>query len=374
MFHVEHEHFGVYVHVPFCVSKCGYCDFYRVTDFRLVNEYIDAVRREIEQSAVMNASPSTIYVGGGTPSSLKSAGLQKLLNVISECFDFTNLKEFTVECNPDDVTEELAYVLVSNGVNRVSMGAQSLNDEMLRFMGRRHNSQQVRDAISNLRSCGLSNISVDSIFGLPSLPNYDYASDIDDFISLGVPHLSAYALSYESESRFSKMLDDGKLSPLPDDDVASQYDLLTVKLASAGYAHYEISNYAMPGFEAVHNSSYWNHTPYYGFGPAASSFYNATRKTNMHDVCKYSSSLNFESAAETETLSESELFEEVVMLRLRTSNGLELSEVPQKFQSAFKSKCRVEIENGNLEIISNNRVRIPEHRWFVSDSIIRRLV
>ena len=372
MFHVEQSSFGVYIHVPFCKSKCGYCDFCRVTDLSLVDEYLRALSDEVAGSPVTGLRPKTIYIGGGTPSVLGVRGVDKLLKIVNERLDLNAVEEFTVECNPDDVDDELSSVLVSAGVDRVSMGAQSLQDDMLRFLGRRHTADRVLRAVDSLRRAKIMNISVDCIFGLPELSGYDAETDFCRFVDLGVEHLSAYALSYESGSRFSRMVADGSLVPLYDDAVADQYQKLTEVMALAGYEHYEISNFAKPGREAKHNSSYWSGVPYWGFGPAASSYHNGVRETNVADVAEYIRSGGKRKELR-EVLSTKDVYDETVMLRLRTSRGVSVCEVPTGMRSYFERKSANEVAVGNLELTREGRFRIPEKRWFVSDGIIERL-
>ncbi len=372
MFHVEQSSFGIYIHVPFCKSKCGYCDFCRVTDLSLADDYLRTLSEEIANSPIAGLRPKTVYVGGGTPSVFGAKGVEKLLEIVSERLDLSAVVEFTVECNPDDVSDELPGVMAAAGVDRVSMGAQSLQDDMLRFLGRRHTADKVTRSIDSLRRAGITNISVDCIFGLPELNEYDAETDFRRFVDLGAEHLSAYALSYESGSRFSRMVEDGILLPLRDDAVADQYQKLTEVMASAGYCHYEISNYAKPGREARHNSSYWSGTPYWGFGPAASSYYGGIRETNVSDVAEYVRSGGRRKAFR-EILSAKDVYDETVMLRLRTSRGLAADEIPTDMREFFDRKSESEIAVGNLERMKGGRLRIPEKRWFVSDGIIERL-
>lgn len=372
MFHVEHITFGVYAHVPFCLSKCGYCDFCRITDLSLADAYLKTIDGEMAASIMNGESPRTVYVGGGTPSCLGTDRLARLLSSINRHFNMSEVREFTVECNPEDVTPELADVLTRAGVNRVSMGAQSLHDQALRMMGRRHNAERVPQAIATLRRAGIDNISVDCIFGLPEVDGYDVAEDFRRFASLGVEHLSAYALQYEQGSRFTRMADDGTLTPLPDDEVADEYTLLTQTLRDAGYEHYEISNYARPGREALHNSSYWDRTAYYGFGPAASSFAYGQRWTNTYSVEEY---IKSESSKRyfSEGLSQKEIAEEVIMLGMRTRWGVWAENVPDECRDAFLKNVRIEMQLGNVIRQQNGSLRIPEERWMVSDMIIRNL-
>lgn len=369
---MEHSAFGVYVHVPFCVSRCGYCDFCRVTDYALLGGYLSALREEILRSPCAGLAPRTVYFGGGTPSSVGAGVVGGLLGLVSEAFDLRGVVEYTFECNPDDVDGGLAEALAAGGVNRVSMGAQSLCDGALRMMGRRHSAEQVRRAIGALRGVGFRNVSVDCIFGLPEVRGYSARQDFEEFASLGVEHLSAYALSYEPGSRFSKMVAGGDLSPLPDDTVAEQYEELCGVLRSAGYSHYEISNFAKPGREAVHNSSYWDRTPYFGFGPSASSFCGGVRTTNTIDIEEYVAT-GGEAKSLREELSGEEVYEEVVMLGLRTLRGVSLADVPLGFRERFVRGAEAELGSGNLTK-EGDRYAIPERRWFVADGIIGRLL
>ena len=372
MFHVEQSKFGVYIHMPFCISRCGYCDFCRITDLSLRDGYLSAVEDEMRRDPWAGLSPRTVYVGGGTPSCLGTERLSRLLADVRMNFNLDGVEEYTVECNPEDVTPDLARVLRAQGVNRVSMGAQSLNDAALRMMGRRHNAKRVPEAIDALKNEGLTNISVDCIFGLPKVEGYSPEEDFTRFADLGVAHLSAYALQYEPGSLFSRMAEDGRLTPATDDEVAEQYDALTSILARAGYEHYEISNYARPGHVAAHNSSYWDRTDYVGFGPGASSLRNGVRWTNTHDVRKYISEAEERKEFE-ETLGEREVAEEVVMLGLRTSRGVDPADVPTAYRAAFEGAAQKEMAKGNLVTLPDGRLRIPEKRWMVSDMIIRSL-
>lgn len=368
---MEHSAFGVYVHVPFCVSRCGYCDFCRVTDYAMLCGYLSALREELLRSPCAGLAPRTVYFGGGTPSSVGAEAVGSLLGIVAEAFDLRGVVEYTFECNPDDVDGELAEALAGSGVSRVSMGAQSLCDEALRMMGRRHSAGQVRRAVGVLRNAGFRNVSVDCIFGLPDVRGYSARRDFEEFASLGVEHLSAYALSYEPGSRFSKMVADGGLSPLSDDAVAEQYDELCEVLRSAGYSHYEISNFAKPGCEAVHNSSYWDRTPYFGFGPSASSFYGGVRTTNTMSVGEYVAT-GGEAKSLREELSDEEAYEELVMLGLRASRGVCVADLPMGFRERFVRNAAAELERGNLTQ-AGGRYVIPERRWFVADGIIGRL-
>ncbi len=372
MFHVEHQPFGVYVHVPFCVSKCGYCDFCRVTDLKLVGRYLETLEKEMKKSQIVGNRPRTIYLGGGTPSCIGKENVNKILGIVGSIFDLRGIEEFTVECNPDDVDRELCDILVRNGVDRVSMGVQSMDERMLKLMGRRHSVEQVWSAVDLLRKAGVRNISLDFIYGLPILDGYDFERDLDEFLKLDVEHCSAYSLSYEEGSRFTKMVEEKKMNPIEDDEVAEQYDILTDKMREKGFEHYEISNYAKEGKRSKHNSSYWNNTPYYGFGPGASSYSGKVRTTNVMDVVRYIRSEGEEKSLE-EKLTVLDEYEETVMLRLRTKEGMCVKDFPEEFMKEFIGKAQMEMKNGNLAE-EEGIYFIPEKKWFVADGIIERLI
>lgn len=366
---------GIYIHVPFCKSKCNYCAFCRTTDSTLIDDYIDALRLEMLHSQC-NETIETLYLGGGTPSSIGVNALRKVLTSIGEMFDLSSLIEYTVECNPEDMTDELARMLVTMGVNRISMGVQSLYDNMLRLMNRRHNAARVTHAVQQLRNAGITNISIDFIYGLPLCEGYDYADDIERFIEMDVPHLSAYALSYEEGAYFNDMLHRGLITPLPDDNVYEQYALLTKRLKEAGYLHYEISNYAREGFHSRHNTSYWHRIPYYGFGPAACSFEGNTRRSNTDDIAQYITAIKGNTPhCDSETLTTDDIYNELIMLNLRTSAGAKIADIAamgKRYEMLFLDSVRPFINDGSV-VIRNGRYMINEDKWFISDYITGRL-
>lgn len=365
------ERLGIYVHVPFCLSRCVYCAFCSSTDMKRVDAYLSRVGEDMRRSSVYASAPSTVYVGGGTPSALGPEGLGRLLDIISDSFDLSGLTEYTVECNPDDVTPALASVLSRHGVTRVSMGVQSLNDDMLRLLNRRHDSSEVLAAISALRSVGIDNISVDIIFGLPKVEGYDLGEDLEKFVALDVQHLSAYALTVEESTPLDRLVSKGAVRLRDDDEVAEDYERVTRTLRSAGFLHYEISNYALPGRMAVHNTSYWQRVPYYGFGPAAASFVGRRRWTNTTDVAAYCAGGG---SLVEEELTEAEIDEEIVMLSLRTSMGLDVAQLSEAARREIAPKVEREMADGFLERTETGNVRIPERHWLISNAILCRLI
>jgi oxygen-independent coproporphyrinogen-3 oxidase len=358
----------IYIHVPFCRSFCTYCDFYS----ELYREdaparYAQAVCAEIRRRAgeFDPHSPKTLYFGGGTPSLLPLKDLTSILLTLEEVGHGGPFTEFTMEVNPEDIVEKGApYVrsLKMLGVNRVSMGVQSFDDELLRWMNRRHNAERAVQAFRILREEDVDNISIDLIFGLSNLSPAVWEKTIDQTLELDPEHVSCYQLTVEGDSVLAQRLENGEYEEAPEEWCRQQYDLLCRKLGAAGYRHYEISNFAKPGYEAVHNSGYWQRKPYVGLGPAAHSFSGRGRSWNESTLDGYGHS--------EESLSVEDEKVETLMLALRTSRGID--------EEFLQANClRENIERLTTEgalVKVGRRYRIPEDHFFVSDEIIRQLV
>ena len=360
----------IYVHVPFCRSFCIYCDFYsEVARGKngdvLMGRYADELCSEIERrhdEIGDTLGLNTLYMGGGTPSVLPLPVVARFVSVLG-CDPF---EEFTVEVNPEDIVEKgRQYVegLLALGVNRVSMGVQSLDDGILRWMRRRHGAAQAREAFRILREAGVGNISVDIIFGFTSLTEGTLSDTLEEVLSWRPEHISAYQLSVEDGSALAELAACGKFSEASDSLCAEQYALICRRLSDAGYEHYEISNWALPGRRAIHNSAYWARLPYVGLGPGAHSFDGRSRKANSQALADWTASV--------ETLSAQEEREERIMLGLRTSDG-----IPEALCSpaAVSELIREGALNRFCDASSRPRLRIPEERFFVSDSIIETLI
>lgn len=361
----------VYLHIPFCKSFCTYCDFYsEICPERKSAEvqklFVDRVIEEIDRRSdeiLAAAEPRTLYVGGGTPSVLAPGLLAEMVGHLKQVTGWTGFDEFTVEVNPEDVTPVLARDLASMGVNRVSMGVQSFDDGMLRWMNRRHNAAKAVSAFGVLRQAGFANISIDLISGISHLDDAVWEDTISKALDLHPEHVSAYQLSIEEGSALAGMVADGRYEPAAEEHCRRQYDILCRRLSEAGYEHYEISNFALSGYEAVHNSAYWRRVPYVGLGPGAHSFDGLRRSWNSQSLTDY--------ASEHESLSEEEAVTETVMLALRTSEGIS-GEYLETHSSA--SEIKDLLDEGALVRSLDGRLRIPENHFFVSDDIIRRLI
>lgn len=367
---------GLYIHIPFCESKCIYCDFYSMANNNhLIDKYIDALLVEAAQrkNELNSETITTVYLGGGTPSLLSITQLSKLVNGLKKVFDFSDVEEFTIEVNPDDVTADYIQQAKSLGINRVSMGVQSFSDEDLRFINRRHTAKQATDAIHIIKEAGINNISIDLIYGIPGQNIKIWKNNVDTAISLLVQHISAYTLMYEEGTRLSVMRSLGIITEVDDDVVTAMYDYLVAQLKSNGYIHYEISNFALRGFHSRHNSSYWNLTPYLGLGVAAHSFDGTVRRFNPSNLKKYLDALGEGKLfVEVENITQAERYDEYVMLRLRTADGIDADELThrlgEEYYQFFIEKAKLLVREGSL-INENGRYYIPENHIMVSDNI-----
>ncbi len=279
---------GLYIHIPFCKSRCIYCDFYSSTDQSLQKTFVQAVISEAKKrKAEFIYSLDTLYIGGGTPSFLDNELFIDLVEGLNEIFSFCSVIEFTVEVNPDDVSFEKLLLYKHLGVNRISIGVQSLDDGLLRFLSRRHNATQAMLAVEYCRKAGIDNISVDLLYGINGLTSEQWTQTIEEILSWNVPHISAYHLTVEEGTLLYKYTDSGNYSVIVEEESVRQYDVLCRLLKEAGYDHYEISNFARKGYFSRHNSSYWTGEYYLGLGPSAHSYYNNRRTWNVSSIAQY---------------------------------------------------------------------------------------
>ncbi len=311
---------GIYVHIPFCASRCAYCDFFSTLKLEQAGAfYVEALIAEarLRRDELRGEPIKTLYLGGGTPSQLPVALLRRLVAGLRGIFDLFGLEEFTVEANPDDVTPEWCAALPPLGVNRVSMGVQSFQDDILRAIGRRHTAQQAVEAVARLREAGIRNISIDLIYGLPGQTVESWTDSVRQAIALKPQHISAYGLTYEEGTRLWQQRERGEVIEVPEEQCIEMYRILVDTLQAAGYEHYEISNFALPGYHSRHNSSYWDDTPYLGLGAAAHSYDGAVRRYNPADLQEYIDKITAGAPAyEQEELTQRERDDERVMLGL----------------------------------------------------------
>ncbi len=370
---------GIYIHIPFCKSRCIYCGFYSTTLLDLRKKYINAVCREMELRKNYIREPfSTIYLGGGTPSLLDEAELTKLFLYINNVYDVDRNAEITMECNPDDITPEFTNMLNRLPINRVSMGAQTFADSRLRLLHRRHNSDEVKHAVKLLREAGIKNISIDLMFGFPDESLSQWKEDISAALALNVEHISAYSLMYEEDTPLWKMLDTGKVKEIDEELSLTMFKELVCQLTDAGYEHYEISNFARPGYRSRHNSSYWHQVPYIGLGAAAHSFDLNSRQWNVADLKLYIEEINNGIIPmEREELDNDTTFNDIITTALRTSDGIDLNAMEtrlgKRYRNTLISAAGKHLEQGLLEI-RHDRLRLTSEGIFISDMVMSDLM
>ena len=360
----------VYIHVPFCHSKCAYCDFYSTPKRDLMEAYTDTVGKEWSIIGV-NAVPDTLYLGGGTPSSLPLPLLDRLIASVPAPHP---LREFTIEANPEDVTRAWTeHIAAKTAIGRVSMGIQTFDDILLSFLGRRHTGAQAADAVSMLRKAGIGDLSCDLIYGLPGQTLDAWKRDLDRLIDMRPEHLSAYLLSFEPKTRLGVMLRKGTVKEAADELAEEMYAYLCNATRTAGYRHYEISNFALPGHEAVHNSSYWDGSDYIGLGPGAHSMAGGVRWSNPPSLKDYISSQGkgFRVIEEEDSKNR---FNDLLITSLRTSRGLDPGSVPEEFRQEFEGTASRLIHSGSLVMTPQHRLAIPEEKWLTSNSILLDLI
>lgn len=373
---------GIYIHIPFCKSRCIYCGFYSTTNKELKERYVDALIREIHMrkddfarlgTSLSPSSTSTVYFGGGTPSSLSVCDIERIVGALESTFNGTP-SEVTLEMNPDDVTKDYMKAVRQMGINRISMGIQTFDDSRLQFIRRRHNASQAEKAVMTIREEGIHNVSIDLMFGFPNQTMDEWVTDIDKAIALHPTHISAYSLMYEEDTPLFRMLQKGEINQIDDETSLAMYTELINRLTANGYEHYEISNFAMPGYRSVHNSSYWHDTPYLGFGAAAHSYNKDTRSWNIPDLKKYIESI--ESGvlpSESEVIDADTHYNDLITTALRTREGLNLDDLPQKYREYALVNARKSISEHLLEA-TDSHIRLTREGLFVSDMVMSELI
>lgn len=366
----------LYIHIPFCASKCAYCDFYSTPRREWMESYIGALEGEWrERSETLTEPIDTLYIGGGTPSSLPPALLSRMLAFLPLNGE---LREATIEVNPEDINAEyVKFLLSSTPLRRVSMGIQSFSDSELASVGRRHTAAEAKKAYEALREGGTENISCDLIYGLPGQTAESWGYSLSKLISLRPEHISAYLLSYEPGTKLYALKEAGKVEETNDETLLAMYDQLCRQTRDAGYSHYEISNFALSGHEAIHNSSYWDGSDYIGLGPGAHSLVMGVRSYNPPNLKEYILSGGRGVAiADEETLLNR--YNDMLITRLRTRKGLSPATIEEAFGTKmahdFQEDALPMIKTGRLAVNDDDRYMIPEHLWLESNAILLNLI
>ena len=358
---------GIYIHIPFCKSRCKYCDFFSTTHLEKRAQYVAALLEEWRMRMREVKEPiRTIYIGGGTPSTLAVDSLKLivdslLLNVESQ------EQEITMEVNPGDVTAEKAHAWRAIGINRLSIGVQSMDDELLQLIGRRHTAEQARKAVAAAQAAGFDNISIDLMYALPSQTMEQWQKDVAEALQMGVQHISTYGLIYEEGTVLMTLLDHGVIEAVDEDTEMQMYDYLVEQLSANNFEHYEVSNFALQNHQSRHNSSYWNNTPYIGLGAGAHSYDGQVRQWNISDLDTYiAQAMAHQLQPEKEVLSEEQRHTERVMLGLRTNSGIGIDEID-------RSKAQPYIAQGML-IEKDNRIVATTKGYHILNRIIEDLI
>lgn len=371
---------GLYIHIPFCISKCPYCDFYSITDHSLVKEFVDALILEMEMYSKIGLLFDTIYIGGGTPSVLESAEIDRIIKNAFSLFQITSDPEITIEVNPGTVTPESLKSLKQSGINRINIGIQSFQDDNLKFLGRIHSAEEGKAAIKSARNSGFENIGIDLISGISGQTVKFWISDLETAIQFEPEHLSCYMLTYEQGTPLYKDFENGKFYPLPDSLAASILGSTDDFLEKNGYIHYEISNFALSkDKKSRHNTKYWNFAPYIGLGPSAHSFYGTKRSWNHRSIIDYINDIGsgIIPAEGKEDLSAEQQIIEAIFLGLRQKRGIDISFFNEKFNLKFKeffSKTILDLSKKELITISDDRCALTRKGMVLLDSICSEFV
>jgi oxygen-independent coproporphyrinogen-3 oxidase len=365
---------GIYIHIPFCKKACHYCNFHFSTQIQQLEEFVDALLKEmVLQKDYLSDPIETLYLGGGTPSLLQPVHFEKIMNGLHTHYNLSALKEFTIEANPDDINLEKTKLWKNIGINRLSIGIQSFQKEALAWMNRAHDSKQSMFAIEQVKAAGIHNISTDLIYGTPHLSDEALLKDISILNKFEIPHISCYALTVEEKTALYHLIQENKIENVDSEKQARHFEILVDSLNNLGYEHYEISNYAKPGQRSIHNSNYWKGISYLGLGPSAHSYNNISRQWNIANNSLYIKSINEGILpCEVEQLDLSNKYNEFMMIRLRLIEGVDMQEIQNRFGEAYLQHSNAILApfllNGKIEKTKSG-FAIAKHARFLADGI-----
>ncbi len=371
---------GIYIHVPFCKTRCIYCDFYSSTHEERKQEYVWALSDELTTRSgyLPDKEIGTIYLGGGTPSQLSPRELERLFDVIYRNYQVSSEAEITLEANPDDLSPSYLQTLNYLPVNRLSIGIQTFDDTLLRKLRRRHSAAQAIEALHRCREYGFGNISIDLMYGLPGQDLTTWQQDMRQALLLRPEHLSAYHLTYEEGTPLHRMLEEGTVREEQEEISLQYFSRLMEQTEAAGYEHYEISNFALPGYHSRHNSSYWEEVPYLGCGPSAHSFNGESREWNVSSLTEYIQGWKTgRRLFETEPRSLATSYNEYILTRLRTRKGIPTDAIGQRYGKEYDRYFRDQIQpylQKECVELAQDHIRLTRRGMFISDAIMRDLL
>lgn len=369
---------GIYIHIPYCKQACHYCDFHFSTSMKTKNEMIDCIVKEMDiRKSEFSKKIDSVYIGGGTPSVMTNLELETIFNGLEKKISISDLKEITIEINPEDLINEKLEFYNEIGINRLSIGIQSMNNNILKWMNRSHNKNQIINGLNTVKEIGYENISLDFIYGTPKNLTRDIKDELLEILKFNPTHLSCYHLTIEDGTYFGHLEKKRKIKRIEDDVSQKEFQWISEKLKSKNYQHYEISNFALQGKQSFHNSNYWNQSSYIGLGPGAHSFRNSTRRWNISNNRLYIKNIKAGVPYfEQEVLSPYDLVNEKIMLGLRTLNGLDknyiFSIVPQSIKDEIESKLNTFLKDEIL-ISTNNIISMNPEKWLLSEYVSREL-
>ena len=369
---------GIYIHIPYCKQACHYCDFHFSTSMKTKNEMIDCIVKEMDiRKSEFSKKIDSVYIGGGTPSVMTNLELETIFNGLEKKISISDLKEITIEINPEDLINEKLEFYNEIGINRLSIGIQSMNNNILKWMNRSHNKNQIINGLNTVKEIGYENISLDFIYGTPKNLIRDIKDELLEILKFNPTHLSCYHLTIEDGTYFGHLEKKRKIKRIEDDVSQKEFQWISEKLKSKNYQHYEISNFALQGKQSFHNSNYWNQSSYIGLGPGAHSFRNSTRRWNISNNRLYIKNIKAGVPYfEQEVLSPYDLVNEKIMLGLRTLNGLDknyiFSIVPQSIKDEIESKLNTFLKDEIL-ISTNNIISMNPEKWLLSEYVSREL-
>ncbi|MBK1895438.1 radical SAM family heme chaperone HemW [Chryseobacterium paridis] len=366
----------IYIHIPFCKQKCSYCNFHFSTSLQSKDEVLSAIKKEIflRKDELQNKTLQSLYFGGGTPSVLSGDEINSIVDEVLKYYSFEKDIEITLEANPDDLDKSFLKDLSKSPVNRLSIGTQSFFDEDLKLMNRAHNASEAEGSIKRSQDFGFENLSIDLIYGSPTSNLEIWKENLNKTIALEVPHISSYALTVEPKTALNDWILKGKVANPKEEEQNKEFYYLSDFLKDNGFDHYEVSNFAKPGFYSRHNSAYWKYKEYLGIGPSAHSYNGSDiRSWNVANNQNYIKKLNANLLAkETEVLSSEDQFNEMIMIGLRTFWGVDLESLKDKFSDETFQRLQSEIKQklaDGILVIENNHLKIPEKHWFMADGI-----
>lgn len=367
---------GIYIHVPFCRSKCAYCNFFSLVTEKKINDFVTSLKREIvsRKNYLSGEKVETIYFGGGTPSLLPTNYVGEILEILNKNFDIVSKPEITLEANPDTINRDQLLSLKHLGVNRISIGIQSFHDDDLKYLGRKHDSRHALQIVDDLKSVDFDKLTLDLIYGIPTLTEEKWNKNLDIFFSTEISHLSAYALTVEPKTILGQKIEKGDLQDVNEEKTIRHYEILIEKTKENGFEHYEISNFAKEGFHSQHNSIYWKDVSYLGLGPSAHSYDRKSRQWNVANLTQYINT-DFDTDTdffEKEILTKNDKFNEYVMTSLRTSWGCDVEKIELDYGISYKNHFLKNVKNyldKGIMLKNNNSYILTDNGMLLADGI-----